>query len=280
MLIYVDLLSDVCAGFTAAILACPLVSAVDRAVAEHAATKNSSLPQLFFRSLQNTIQHPLQYARSTEFLFVWLLIGGTFATVNSLETLEAHAGQSKLGKAAVVTGVNTGLAILKDAKFAAAFKAGPPAAIPLASYAAWLGRDLIGMGLIFQAPRVLASTKEGGIVKQLGSTNLRTASIDQERFLAASIVIPFAVQVIVTPLHLLGYSFYNSPSMKPIERFRQVMGNGKDLGAAVGLRMLRQGPAFSLGTLCNHHLRDRLHAATGQLGTLAPGGAARGPGSL
>eukprot|EP00959_Pyramimonas_sp_CCMP1952_P074304 1552639-Pyramimonas_sp.AAC.1 len=114
----------------------------------------------------------------------------------------------------------------------------------MVSYAAWAIRDIIGMGTIFYGPPTLA---------------MAANSPDEAKrtFYAAQMVLPFAVQGIVTTPHLLGYDFYNSPSSTWRQRLAFVK---KDFGKNLALRILRQGPAFSLGTLSNHTLRTYIHS--------------------
>lgn len=75
---------------------------------------------------------------------------------------------------------------------------------------------------------------------------------------AAQFVIPAAVQVVSTPLHLLGLDLYNRPGAGfggPDGRVSQVVRNWAVSAAA---RMCRIVPAFGVGGVVNTKVRKNM----------------------
>merc|ERR1712039_207849 len=62
------------------------------------------------------------------------------------------------------------------------------------------------------------------------------------------------MQVVITPIHLLGLNLYNVPSATTAERFRSVASTYPE---ATGVRMLRFLWAFGVGGLVNNDLTQR-----------------------
>jgi hypothetical protein len=79
--------------------------------------------------------------------------------------------------------------------------------------------------------------------------------LETRRLKAAQFAIPAAVQFLTTPIHLLGINLYNSRGREGLgKRLRDVK---RDVPAAVGARIVRIIPAFSLGGILNIELRER-----------------------
>lgn len=73
------------------------------------------------------------------------------------------------------------------------------------------------------------------------------------RLSAAQFIAPAAVQLVSTPLHLLGLDLYNRNSgVKPSDRFAKVW---KDWGKSCLARMGRIVPAFGIGGVVNTSVR-------------------------
>lgn len=66
---------------------------------------------------------------------------------------------------------------------------------------------------------------------------------------------PVLVQIVATPLHLLGLDLYNRPGIPMTERLCHLK---KIYTHSVLLRMLRFLPAFGIGGVVNIELRKRL----------------------
>jgi len=62
---------DVAAGSVAGVAVTPIISAVDRALAENASGKASLWPS-FFKSLREYGKNPIAYLRGPQFVYIWL----------------------------------------------------------------------------------------------------------------------------------------------------------------------------------------------------------------
>ena len=128
--------------------------------------------------------------------------------------------------------------------FAVLFGTKQPVGVPLGSYAAWLTRDFVSMGVIFTLPPIVG--------KQVGEM----IGSEKAGFYAAQFGLPLALQTVTTPIHLLGYDIYNNPNNTVGQRLAFM---GKDYFKNVGIRMIRMVPPWSVGTIGNKELRTYFH---------------------
>jgi hypothetical protein len=78
---------------------------------------------------------------------------------------------------------------------------------------------------------------------------------ERKGFALSQMVSPLAVQVLVTPIHLLGLDLYNREGIKIGERLKHM----KTLyPSALALRMIRFLPAYGIGGVINNELRRAL----------------------
>ena len=83
------------------------------------------------------------------------------------------------------------------------------------------------------------------------------ASQEYLKILIAQLAIPASIQLISTPIHLLGLDLYNRPQVMPTkERISRV---SRDWIGASLLRMCRIIPAFGIGGFTNTEGRLYLH---------------------
>merc|ERR1712216_101174 len=128
-------------------LVTPIISAVDRALAENASGK-CTLWKSFFSSFKEMARAPLTFLKSPQFGWIWLVYGGTYVSVNVTETIcEVSKTDPALPKWLISFGVNTTTCILKDRAFAKLFGTQSSGKVPLGSYSAWLTRDIVSMGV-------------------------------------------------------------------------------------------------------------------------------------
>jgi hypothetical protein len=237
----VRLTADVLAGAFAGAAVTPVVSAVDRALAESASGKKS-LGESFLGAIKDYGQNPLRYLRGPQFLFIWMIYGGTYVVANGVETACAVTRTDPAFPKWVTTSTtNTTTCIIKDRAFARMFGTSVPTNVPKGAYAAWLSRDFVSMGVFFTLPpivgRELAKYMDG----------------DQNKgYYVAQIALPLVLQTVTTPLHRLGYDIYNKPIASVSERLRFLK---TDYWSTVGIRMVRMAPPWSVGTIGNRELR-------------------------
>mmetsp|Transcript_1300 Transcript_1300/g.3828 ORF Transcript_1300/g.3828 Transcript_1300/m.3828 type:complete len:269 (+) Transcript_1300:1211-2017(+) len=241
---------DVAAGTLAGAAVTPVISAVDRALAENASGK-AQLWESFFGSLREYGSRPIQYLRGPQFAYIWLIYGGTYIAANGVETFCAAGKMDPaLPKWVATSTTNTVTCIVKDRAFAQMFGSSVPTNVPLTAYAAWLSRDFVSMGVFFTAPPIVG--------KYLAREYMDG---DEDRgYYTAQVILPLALQTVTTPLHLLGYEIYNNPKGTLADRVSFLQ---KDYFKNVSIRMVRMAPPWSLGTIGNRELRSGLLSALG-----------------
>lgn len=74
----------------------------------------------------------------------------------------------------------------------------------------------------------------------------------------SQLVSPGLVQIISTPVHILGLDLYNHPGASLADRFRVVQ---QAFMPAIVLRVARIGVAFGIGGVGNTSMRKKLHGA-------------------
>lgn len=235
--------ADFLAGGVAGFCVTPVISAVDRALAENASGKCKLWPS-FFNTFREMGAAPLTFLKSPAFCWIWLVYGGTYVGVNVTTSVCEHTNTPVATPKWMASFlVNTSTCIAKDRAFAKLFgaTAPDPTKSMKMSYCAWLSRDLISMGVFFTLPPIVG--------KQIAGI---TGS-EQNGYYAAQIVLPLLVQTITTPMHLLGYDFYNNPNNTFGQRITFLQ---KDYFQNVGIRMVRMAPPWSIGTILNKELRD------------------------
>ncbi len=218
-----------------------------------AASIKSSLKSLLLRP------HSV-FSKPTALIF--LLYGGTYLTANALDTASSTVHDRKAShvtagtsKFAASSAANVGLCIYKDQVFVRMF--GPPGAVPRpvpnVSYALFALRDCVTIFASFNVPPLLAPRIEESLSSGM-SKHVSGATCAQ--FLA-----PAAVQLISTPLHLLGLDMYNRPRdmgpTPPDWRARWDLIR-KNWATSALARICRIIPAFGVGGVVNTKVRKNL----------------------
>ncbi|KAJ5348276.1 uncharacterized protein N7506_001529 [Penicillium brevicompactum] len=118
--------------------------------------------------------------------------------------------------------------------------------IPVATYSAFLLRDGLTIFGSFSLPAMVSASIPDSIASQ-----------EYLKILIAQLAIPASIQLISTPIHLLGLDLYNRPQVMPSkERIGRV---SRDWIGASLLRMCRIIPAFGIGGFVNTEGRLSLH---------------------
>lgn len=237
--------ADMLAAGIAGVAVTPLVSAVDRALAENASGRAQLWPS-FFSSLKEMTYKPISFLRSPQFFWIWLTYSSTYAAANVVDTVSAaNNSDGGFAKWVATSSTNTVTCIMKDKAFARMFAAdggaaAAPKAVPMGSYGAWLARDFISMGVFFTLPPIVGRE----ISKVTGS--------ERSGYYAAQIFLPLGLQTITTPIHLLGYDIYNNPNNTVSQRVAFLQ---KDYLKNVSIRMVRMVAPWSFGTIGNKEMR-------------------------
>ncbi|EAW10407.1 uncharacterized protein ACLA_048790 [Aspergillus clavatus NRRL 1] len=269
------LTADLLVAAGSATLVTPAVMILDRLVVEKSSYNQPLLPA-FRRHLWLSITQPANFLTSRPALLVWSLYTATFATANATETIlskvypavdHAIAGTTTFLSTFVV---NSSVGIWKDVKFAQLFGHQAPVAkaptptpapsaaatppkirtvtrsFPLATYSAFLVRDALTIFGSFNLPPLVSASIPDSI-----------ASSEYLKILIAQLAVPASIQLISTPIHLLGLDLYNRPIQLPAkERLGRV---GRDWIGASLTRMCRIIPAFGIGGFANTEGRAFLH---------------------
>ncbi|KAL4893810.1 hypothetical protein BDV59DRAFT_177226 [Aspergillus ambiguus] len=275
------LTADALVAAGSAALVTPAVMILDRLVVEKSSHNQPLLPA-FRRHLWLSITQPATFLTSRPSLLVWSLYTATFATANATETLlgevfphidHALATTSTFLSTFVV---NSSVGIWKDVRFAQLFGQNhnsslnktptaspttPPPASPapptskilrsarsfrLGTYSAFLIRDALTIFGSFSLPAMVSASIPDSV-----------ASREYLKILLAQLAIPASIQLISTPIHLLGLDLYNRP-MALSARDRSSRVSRDWIGASL-LRMCRIIPAFGLGGFANTEGRAFLH---------------------
>lgn len=200
--------------------------------------------------------------RSRPFHLVFGVYFFTYATANLADSI--HARRNSLPSAhqsatttkfLCTTAVSTALCTYKDGQLARFFGRGPPTlGVPPQSYALFILRDAATVYASFTMPVILSPWLTNlAATTQLG--NYAAALKSQDVSLKTSqILLPAMIQVISTPIHLLGLEHYNKQGRIPfLVRLSAVW---KNMGVAIPLRILRIVPAFGFGNVVNTSLRQ------------------------
>ncbi|CAP91717.1 hypothetical protein E8E15_011249 [Penicillium rubens] len=286
------LAADVVVAAGSATLITPAVMIFDRLVVEKS-FYNQPLFPAFRRHLWFSLTQPATFLTSRPSLLVWSLYTATFATANASETIlskwypkidHAIAGMTTFASTFIV---NSSVGIWKDVKFAQLFghsntsapatnnKTPPsptptPAStsnaaststsktarsigrtrIPVATYSAFLIRDALTIFGSFSLPAMVSASIPDSIASQ-----------EYLKILIAQLAIPASIQLVSTPIHLLGLDLYNRPQVMPTkDRINRV---SRDWIGASLLRMCRIIPAFGIGGFVNTEGRLYLHDQVG-----------------
>jgi len=227
----------------------PVVMAVDKAVTQAAAGMPLS------RALRVVVRDMVKQPRAIAVPFgmvmgVYTLTYGASNLVDVVsERYELGAGTQNTMKLCGATGAYTTSSILKDVAFAKMFSKASAAAtevkraVPPTTYGTFLFRDSLIIGAGFILPAMVA-----GAIKSNTEMDAQTA----EKI--AQLATPCAMQVVITPIHLLGLNLYNVPSATTAERLRSVASTYPE---ATGVRMLRFLWAYGVGGLVNKDLAQR-----------------------
>ncbi|RCI17263.1 hypothetical protein L249_2858 [Ophiocordyceps polyrhachis-furcata BCC 54312] len=251
--------ADTLSAAAAASTVAPAIAIIDRSIMEKASGRSPSLSASIRASLSSLGRRPHTLLFSKPSALIFLVYGGTYLTANSVDTFNSSFVRPELPPESVSSGpakffassvANVGLCLVKDRAFVRLFASSSPgpAPVPLPCYALFTLRDCITIFASFNLPPRLAPYLDAHMPPAL-------ADLFSGRS-AAQFLAPAAVQLISTPLHLLGLDLYARPAPTPPSlRWRAVCQNWLASAAA---RMCRIVPAFGLGGVINLKLRRSL----------------------
>ena len=213
-------------------------------------------------SFKTLLLRPHRILLGKPFALIFMLYGGTYLTANTLDTVTSTVQNkpatlvtSGTTKFAASSAANIGICIYKDQVFVSLF--GPPGIaprpVPLPSYLLFAIRDSMTIFASFNVPPLL-----GPVLSQHLGAGVQKYASGQS---VAQFFAPAAIQLLSTPLHLLGLDLYNRPFAPgtgvptPRERWQLI---AKNWGISAMARIGRIVPAFGFGGVVNYKVRGQL----------------------
>lgn len=204
-------------------------------------------------SITSLILRPHSLIFSKPFALICMLYGGTYLTANTVDTMTSTVQNkpsshvtSGTAKFAASSTANVGLCLFKDQVFARLFgPGGPPRPVPLPSYAFFALRDCLTIFASFNVPPLL-----GPVITRNMSAEIQKSLSGQT---VAQFLAPASVQILSTPMHLLGLDLYNrGQNVSWGDRWAIVK---KNWAVSAAARICRIVPAFGVGGVVNSKLR-------------------------
>ncbi|KAF2217575.1 hypothetical protein CERZMDRAFT_108268 [Cercospora zeae-maydis SCOH1-5] len=237
-----------CAAAAGALVA-PVVSMVDKAIMENASGKRP-LMQSIKASMSQLLLRPHRYVASKPFALILMVYGGTYLSANVLDTFKSTtrarpASRTSAGfdKFIATSAANVGLTMIKDSQFTKMYGTVSARPVPPVTFALYALRDSMTIFASFNLPPMIAPNLP------LSETAEKYIS----RTSAAQFLAPAGIQLLSTPLHLLGLDMYNRNGDTTMgDRMRKVR---MDWLKSSFARMCRIVPAFGFGGVVNNTLR-------------------------
>jgi hypothetical protein len=149
---------------------------------------------------------------------------------------------------------NVTLSVLKDRAFARMYGVGQHRPVPMGSFGLFAARDSMTILASFTLPPAVSR----GLLQPLGVPVFAADTL-------AQLLTPVSMQVLSTPLHLLGLDLYNRSSASHSERASFV---AREYLKTTAARMSRILPAFGFGGVVNTaarkeglHVLDKIYPA-------------------
>jgi hypothetical protein len=136
---------------------------------------------------------------------------------------------------------NVTLSVMKDRAFARMYGVGQQRSVPFGSYGLFATRDSMTILASFTLPPAVSER----LLQPLGFSVLASDTL-------AQLLTPVSMQILSTPLHLLGLDLYNRPSSTAAERAGFV---AREYLKTTAARMSRILPAFGFGGVVNKAAR-------------------------
>eukprot|EP00939_MAST-03C_sp_MAST-3C-sp1_P002735 g2735.t1 len=143
---------------------------------------------------------------------------------------------------AATTAVNVPCSVAQDRFYTRWFGTQRPKPLPIGSYASFAARDAMTVLASFSLPHIIADYCANGDDKVRDSV-----------FVKAQVICPVAMQLLSTPLHVVGLHLYNTPGASLTERLAEI---SRSYSKTAFMRICRILPAFGLAGVLNNSLRD------------------------
>jgi len=225
----------------------PLVSIVDEAIFSNASGKATILNSLR-QSFRKLFIHPIHFARSPSFLWIWAVYGATYVASNCVDRRliqsKASPVSSQTTKFLATSSTNIGMSVLKDRAFTHMFgKTTSLRPIPKTSMVCYTARDAMTIAASFT------------FVEPVGAMISDRFGVDKyTSTLVAQIFCPLIAQTLNTPLFLYGMNLYNNPTSTGRQHLDFIF---QQYWKTLACRIARIAPAYSIGGVLNRNMRKR-----------------------
>jgi len=244
--------ADAIAAGSAGLLVAPIITIIDRGIIENA-SGTRTLGASVRSSLKSLLLRPHTFFFSKPFALIFTLYSGTYLTANAIDTasstLKPSAASSTTHgtpKFAATSFANLSLCLWKDTHFTKLFSPVAARPIPAPTYLLFTLRDSLTIFASFNVPPLLAPKLPMHLLPEF-MRGLKRESV-------AQFVAPAAVQVLSTPMHLLGLDFYNrNGTTTMLERWHVVR---RAWLISFVARLGRIVPAFGVGGVVNASVRS------------------------
>jgi hypothetical protein len=228
-------------GIVSALTVAPAVSIVDKAIVSNASGRQALVPSLL-DGVKTLFSRPVFFFRQPSFLLIWGVYSGTYIAANTIDATCERAEQSAVvPKFIGSSATNVTLSMAKDVAFVRLFGQGVPRPVPALSYGLFATRDT---GTVL-ASFTLPDTVSNGMQESMGASKAFSDT-------SAQLFTPCAMQMISSPLHLLGLDLYNRPEASSAKRVSFIKQEYLKTSLA---RIARIFPAFGVGGVVNKSIR-------------------------
>jgi hypothetical protein len=219
---------------------------VDKAIVSNASGLEKLVPSLI-NGVKTLFTKPLYFFKQPSFLFIWGVYSGTYIVANSIEALCERSNQSSFYPKFVGSSMaNVTLSVLKDKAFARMFGTGEVKPMKMKSMGLFATRDSM---------TILASFSLPGLISVRMQNDMKMGKVQADTL--AQLVTPVSMQILSTPLHLLGLDIYNRPGASSAERKTFIQ---QEYVKTTLARMARIFPAFGVGGVVNKYIRKEGNA--------------------
>ncbi|KAJ3010472.1 hypothetical protein HKX48_007386 [Thoreauomyces humboldtii] len=237
-----------------ATLVAPIITIIDRSIFLNASGTEPLLRGLA-SGTKSFLGHPLTFFKQPACVFMWAVYFGTYWTANTIQSVCDYEGWDWFWPKAIGTSVaNVGLCVAKDATFTRWFGNGVAKPVSLTTYSLYTSRDVLTVFASFNLPPILAPR----IAQSLQITQGQSEVLSQ-------LLTPCAVQLVSTPMHLLGMDLYNRPHATAPERRVHIR---EEYIKSTAARIGRIFAAFGIGGVANqwfrHESKEMLREFHGQ----------------
>ncbi|KAH7075946.1 hypothetical protein BKA63DRAFT_311309 [Paraphoma chrysanthemicola] len=269
------LAGDIAAAGISATFVSPLITAIDRAVVENAASCKHPLLSTLKTHMLSSFRHPRLFFAAKPFFYVWTLYAATYTTANTVDsvakTFTTKADQVLVSSVTFISTcvVNVPLGVWKDVRFVQLYGRPKHESMTPAIAKAAANSTKSTSTQATKVPRIVGATfLFRDAITIFGSVNLPPMlsplladsyfANPALKMAALQLSVPILSQVVATPVHLLALDLYNNPqkegSASRSARMR------RSLVPTTAMRCSRIVPAFGAGLVANTELREYFHS--------------------